>query len=112
MASIHEYIDKMKNVQLKLLQFIDAEANEEENYDNFIRIIEDQNIKKDKYDLKMFLYIINQISNFHHRSQHFFEKIEKILTKYQKEIQNNFTNYEIFSIFSKNKRILLLLANK
>ena len=107
--SIQEYFEKKKELQEKLIKFLDNQNDEEENYSNLINLIQDQQLHTDKHEMKIFLYIINQISNHHHRHFHFIEKIEKIIKTFQDQIQREFTKYELFQIFKLNKRILLYL---
>ena len=107
--SIIEYIDKMKKIQNSLLKFVEEKKEEEENYENFKNILRDQQITKDKQDLKTILRLISTISNNHRRIPRFIEKIERILQEIKNEIQNHFSNSEIFEIFEDNKRILLFL---
>ncbi|KAK8849272.1 hypothetical protein M9Y10_018640 [Tritrichomonas musculus] len=109
---IQEYIEKLRNIQQSILTFIENEDNNEENYENFNNNLEEQNIKNDQEDLKIFLHMIAKISNNHHRSINFFMKIEKILDTLKTDIQSNFTNSEIFEIFRGNKRILLFLIEE
>lgn len=109
---IHAFIEKMKKVQLFLIDYIENEDNKEENYENLIKAIEDFNLYTDRDNWKIFLHLLNQISNNHSRVPEFFEKIEKILKKYEQETKSIFTNKEIFTIFHKNKRILLFLIKE
>ena len=105
--SIQEYIEKKKELQEKLIKYLDNQNNEEENFTNLINLIQDQQLQADKHEMKIFLYILNQISNHHHRHFHFIEKIEKIIHNFQEKIQKEFTKYEVFQIFKLNKRIIL-----
>ena len=103
----------MKDIEEKLLIFLDKQDELNENLNSFINYLQDQNFLENKYELKSFFYLIASISNNCHRSKHFFTIIESILKKInlQSKIQNNFTNFEIFNIFQKNKRLLLFLFN-
>ena len=76
---LQSYIDKMKNIQKNLLEFIDSEENIEENFQNLTKIFHDENILKSKHKIKTILYILLNIANNHHRTPNFFSKIEKIL---------------------------------
>lgn len=109
---IQNQFTKMKNLQQKMLEFIDKEDNIEENFQNLIKIIEEQNISKDCSEFTLFLRLIMAIADDHYRSSGFFDKIEQILQKYKSEIQQFFTNKELFSLFKTNKRILLFLVQQ
>ena len=106
---IEDLIDKMKKVQSSLLEFLENETNEEENYENFINLIPNQKINEDKHELRLFLRLINEISNNHQRVSNLINKIEKILDQIQKDIKKYFTNSQIFELFKENLRILLFL---
>lgn len=69
------YLNEKKTIQNKLMKFIDNQCNEEENYNNLICLFQDQNVLTSKSEIKIFLYMLNQISNHHHRSIHFLDKI-------------------------------------
>ena len=84
--NIKEYFTKMKSIEEKLLNFLDQIDDEEENYANFINIIIDENILKKPHDFKIILYLINKITNNHHRLPNLYNKIEQILKTYKEEI--------------------------
>lgn len=109
---IHNQFNKMKNLQLKMLEFIDSEENIEENFQNLVNIIKEQNILKDCSEFILFLRLIMIIADDHHRSSNFFGKIERILQEYKSYIQHFFTNNEIFNLFKTNKQILLFLIQQ
>ena len=100
----------MMAIQKKLLKFI--KKNKEGNFQELTNIIENVKIIDNKYDFKSFLHLISKISNNHYRFLGFHEKIEQILSFYRNQIQNYFTNDEIFNIFKNNKRILLYLFDE
>ena len=52
------------------------------------------------------------ISNDHHRSSDFFTKIEKIILYFEAQIQQFYSNHQIFNLFKRNKRILLFLIER
>lgn len=68
-------------------------------------------INEDKHELRLFLRLINEISNNHQRASNLINKIEKILDQIQKDIKKYFTNSQIFELFKENLRILLFLVN-
>ena len=110
--NIKGLIENMKLIQCALLKFVEDEANTEENYDNFLKIIADQKIIEDRYKLKSLLQLINSIGNNHQRVYNFIDKIEQILIHIKKSIISFFTNSEIFKLFEENKRILLSLIQE
>lgn len=102
----------MKNIQKKVLEFLENEESTEKNYQNLINYFQKQKLKDNSNQIKELLYIILKISNNHHRTVHFFDKIKQILQFFRKEIDFYFTNFDIFNIFKSNKRILLFLLKE
>lgn len=107
--SVEVSIEEMKTIQSFLLKFVEEESNDEENYENLMKILSEQKITEDKYNTKSFLHLIISIWNNHCRIPNFIQKMEKILqtSEMKSVIEKNFTNQEIFELFSVNKRILL-----
>ena len=110
--SSQEYLDMMKEIQKNILNFLEEEANSEENllkkdeFNNF-------KISDNQYDFLSLLHLIPKIVNNCHRFPiFFFSKIERILQFFKEDIQKYFTNSEIFNIFKRNKRILLFLIEQ
>ena len=95
----------MQEVQQNLLEFLDNDTNNETTFQSS-RICNDQN------KLKALLHLILKIANNHHRKQFFFSKIEQVIMFYKEYIKKYFSNWEIFSIFKRNKRILLFLIDE
>lgn len=109
---INEYLSKMEALQQALISFIDSESEMEENFQILLQIFEDHKIRDDRNELKLFFKLITKISNHFYRPQNFFEKIEKIILLFKKEIIEKFNQTEIFDLFKNNKRILLFLFNE
>ncbi|KAK8884540.1 hypothetical protein M9Y10_043654 [Tritrichomonas musculus] len=104
------YLLKMQRIEEILIDFLDNERNEEKDSHvlNF-NYFEGLNFKDKKYRLKEILHLIVQISNNHHRSPDFYLKICTVINYFKEDIKQSFSNYEIFTIFSRNKRILSFL---
>ena len=83
---IHQYLDQMKLNQKTLLDFLEDEENEGDDFDHLINYFDDLNIRNDRHMLKEILHLISSISDNHNRTPNFFSKIERILKTYQKEI--------------------------
>ena len=107
-----DYLDNKICLQNEILEYINEQEDSDGIFINLATLIEKQNITKSRESLKVFLYLINKISDNMHRSPDFFQKIDHILSHYQKEIKQTFSNPEIFKIFQSNKRNLLLLFSK
>ena len=107
-----ECIKKMRDVQRNLIEFIDNDFDNEENYQNLINLIINYEIRENKHNLKSFLYLILKISKNHHRTPFFIDKIEKILLLLKSEIKQYFSIFELFNLFKNHKRILLFLSKE
>ena len=106
---MEDYIQKKKNFQSILLEYIDNEENVEENYSNLVQIIKDQQIHDNYSEIKILFNMVVKISNYHHRFSNFFDKIIKAILIFQDEILKPFSNTEIYQLFGSNERILLFL---
>lgn len=109
---IENYIEIIKKNQFNILSFLNSNESMEENYQNITNFFDDQQIRNNKYEMKLFLRLIVHLSNYHHRSTNFYHKIEMILLYFKDEFHKYFTNSEIFEIFESNKRILLFLIEQ
>ena len=110
--SIIETKEKMKTIQSVLLEFLEDESNAEENSENFFKLVSEYHQTEDKYKFKSILRLINAIANNHQRVPNFIFKVERILGQMKQDLQNYFSNSEIFEIFKDNKRILLFLIEE
>ena len=108
--TVNDYFKKMNEIQNEIIGFIDNDDEESETYfQNFIKKVDLLNIQKTKYEMLSLLYLILNISNNHHQTQNFFEKIIKLISIYKNQIKKDFSDYEIFNIFRNNKKVLLYL---
>lgn len=73
--SIKEWFEKFENIQSKLLEYIESEANVEEKYENFISEI--NGFCENKEESKLFLHLLLKISNNHFYTSNFFQKLTK-----------------------------------
>ena len=114
--SIQEYISNKRKIQSAILSFIDDDDDNEEEterkHNEIITLITSTTIHKDKEELKQIILIISNISDNHHRSANFFDKIGRIIEIIKEDLKNNFSNAELFTFFRNNKRTLLLLVEK
>ena len=94
------------------IQNIEEESNIEENYENFIQVLNDQQVLNDHHEFKELLYLINDIANNRKRTNNFYNKIERILERMKNKILKTFKKTEIFELFKDNKRLLLFLIEE
>lgn len=106
---VQQYLNAWKVLYNHLFDFIDDQEDSQNNYQNLISDIKYQNIAENKNEFRQFLQLIVLISNNHHRSPNFFNKIDQILSSLSPKIAQTFSNSEIFDIFNENKRVLLFL---
>lgn len=106
-----EDFDQQRDFNDLVLTFIEEE--EEEYFLDLSNFIEKQNFMMNKKLLHEFIEILINIINNCHRYPDFFGKIIKIVQLLTKDMQQHYSNEEIFKFFSFNKRILLsLIENK
>ena len=111
-TSVFEYLENIEDIQERILTFIEDENNKEENYQNILRLFEDQKILDSPSETKLILTLISKISDNHFRVPNFFSKIEQILLFLKDSITKNLSNYDIFTIFSNNKRLILFFLKE
>lgn len=78
---------------------------------NLIKKIEYVKISDGFHQLTEFFHMLVNIAYHHKRIPNFFNKIENILKIFEDSLKK-YSNYEIFQIFSSNKRILLFLIKE
>ncbi|KAK8886774.1 hypothetical protein M9Y10_042244 [Tritrichomonas musculus] len=110
--NIKQYIDDINEIQHNILEYIEKEDDEEENFQNIISSFECKGTTKRKYEIKLVFRTLLKIAQNHHRTPNFFSKIEQILLYFKDEIKIFFTNADIFDIFKNNKRIILFLLEQ
>ena len=112
-----EYFECQKYLNSKIefyeyfLRFIEDESNEIINFQYVVDIIDSHNYQNNTDELKSMLCMIREISGNHHRTPSFFKKFEMFFSHYAECIKNTFTAIELFNIFRKNRRILLILVD-
>ena len=104
--------ENLEKIQRCILDFIEKEDNNEENFQNLEILIDELQIKENKYFIISIFHLIIEIANNHNRSSNFFEKLEKIINIFKNEIKQNFSNDQIFDFFKSNKRLLLFFIEE
>ena len=84
----------------------------DEDIEKIIKLITTNKLIENKYELKSFLQLIYSISNNHHRSSDFFQKIEKLLLNIITNIKQNFTPKELVKLFYHSKTIILFFIEQ
>ncbi|KAK8853002.1 hypothetical protein M9Y10_018000 [Tritrichomonas musculus] len=106
------YLDEMKKIQENILEFLESESNTENIFKNLKQIFNEIKIYDDQHKLKSLLHLLTKIAENHRRNPNFFNKIEQILSIFKEQIKKYFSNWEIFTIFKGNKKILLFLIEE
>ena len=72
MATVNDYLEKIKKIQKAILDLIDNEDRIEENFQNLLQLFKEYNPKmqENKQDIKEIIDLIVHISNNHNRSSH------------------------------------------
>ncbi|KAK8844301.1 hypothetical protein M9Y10_024513 [Tritrichomonas musculus] len=104
---IEKYLEKNRNIQAKLLDFLDNE----DNFQVLNQLFEETKLRDNQHELRLFLNFLLKIANNYHLNPDFFTKIEEILRYFKDDIKQ-YTNHEIIDIFVSSKRILLFLIEE
>ena len=73
--SSQEFIDKMKKIQESLLEFIDSQDCIEDKFQKLKIIFDNQKIRDNTNNLKLFFRILIDITNNHIRKANFYNNI-------------------------------------
>lgn len=111
MEFINQYLHKKKLIQEIILDYLDSENNQD-SLQKIASYYENEKIREDKKEFLELIKMIETISEDHYHSTNFYQKIEQILSLFKNDIQQFFSNKEIFNIFKNNIRILLFLLNE
>lgn len=109
--AVKEYFEKMMTFHKCILEYLEQEDDNEENYQNLINLFEDQKVSKNHYEMKAILSLLSKIIDYHHHESGFFPKIEQILLFFKKDLKKYFSQSEILNLFKNNKRVVLFLIN-
>ena len=105
-----EYFKKMKTIQNFILEFLDDD--DKQNIDDLLKLLDFQQNQHNVKELKSIMHLISNIVKNHHQKQLFLDKITQIIMLLKQEINQTFSNAELFNFFKENKRILLLLIDE
>lgn len=108
MNFIMENIRKFTDIQNEFIDFIDND-DKDPQYTLFYNNLSKDNLIYEKSDLEIMLKFLLILSNYHHRSNFFYQKIENIIKYFKENIIQHFSSSEITMIFKKNKRMILFL---
>lgn len=108
MNDIKTYVNQMIDIKKTILKFIEGKNEPEMDIKDITKFFNDHQIRENKYKILSVLNILVRISCDHHRFPSLFNKIGQIILDLQNDIKKNLQKEEIFDIFRKNKRILLL----
>ena len=106
------YVNEKKKLYDLFLAYIEDTSEDSENSKELFDYIKNQKIGESRDELEDALHLILKISKNHRRHATFWSKIDKILTFFEEDIKQTFTNSELFNFFSLSKRILLFLIEK
>ncbi|KAK8898414.1 hypothetical protein M9Y10_000701 [Tritrichomonas musculus] len=106
--NVQEVLNEMKTIYNQLLKYFD----DDEDFLFLTKTFDELEIGKNIHKLKLLLHLLVKIGNNRHRESNFFDKIERIINIFKAEIIEKFSNFEIFTIFQSNKRILLFIIEE
>lgn len=112
MIDIQRYFALKNEIYNNFISFVECENDIDIYYQILIDFLEIHAIQENREDMKLFLRLISKVAKNTFRKSNLFEKIEKIILHFENEIKQTFSNWEIFTFFKKQKRILLFLFEK
>ncbi|KAK8838130.1 hypothetical protein M9Y10_036083 [Tritrichomonas musculus] len=105
------FLEKFKSLQEAFLDYLEDEENNEENFRNLYKLINDTKIRDCMHEIRLFIHFLLKVANNIHRIHNFFIKIDRILKLFKNDLKK-FKNEDIFQLFKSNKRILLFLIEE
>ena len=113
MMETTKYFNGMQKIYRNILDFIEKEDYENESSKSYLNFNFNSISKDEKREMiKEILLIISCISKYHYRSSLSESQIQKILLDYKDQIEQTFSNREIFNILKDNKQIILFLLKQ
>lgn len=109
---ITQYLDKFKEIQASLLEYIESQDDINENFNNLVKILKKFDIKNHKHEFKLFIHLFSAICVNHHHACNFYDKIFSILQFFKTEIMKHYSNNELIDVFKGNKRIILYFIDE
>ena len=88
---LQEFIERMKDIQKILLDYIDN--GDEEEYNCLIENLSKSNVIENRNELKSIIQLVASIADNHHRSPDFFPRIKKILKQFKEDIRKSKSNF-------------------
>ena len=108
---IDAYIKEMKNIHSLFIDFIDATDDSDSEFQTLIDFLDEQKIFQKQEDVRLLFKLISKITDNHHRTPDFFDKLDKIFQYLIKDFPSPIS-YFIPDCTNYNKRILFLLLEK
>lgn len=109
MEEIEKYANQKKELYDLLITFIEEEEESNENFQDLINFIQTEKIAEIQEDFRELIELIYKITKNYCFTPQFISKIAQIFNQYKTYIKKYFSDREIFDLFKKSKRILLLL---
>lgn len=109
---IQHYLDYLANIQTAIFKFLDDDENSQHNFSHLIELLDNQRIRENPPEFRLFMHLLSKIANNRHRKTNFFNRIFQILDHFRTEITQTYSNYELFNLFKKSKQILLFFIKE
>ena len=108
---IEALIKKMKDIYSPLIDFIEATDDQDAEFQALIEVLEKHEILENKDEVRLLFQLISKISDNHHRTSDFFDKLSKIFQYLIKDIPSTISDF-IPDYTKYNKRIVYFLLEK
>ena len=105
--NLQHYLTVIKSIQTNIIIYLDREDNIEENFQNIIKIFDDEKILENLNKIKLIFHLLLELTNNHYRLLNFFSKIERIFLYFKDSMTVLYKAIELNDV----KIINLLLSN-
>lgn len=101
-SGVNFYLEERAQIEDNIIQYLD-QKDENENEVNVFTFFDKLKSQETGLNAKTILHLVRSIIENHHRQNDFFTKIEKIIIYFKRDIEQIFTNEQLFDFFHKIK---------
>lgn len=103
---VQNFIKEMKEINSKLLVYLDKQESSEADYQLIIQLLNDLKIRENKHKLRDVVHIMAEIYSNHHGKQAFYSKLERIFLFLKNDIKQTFSNEDLYNMVKESNRLL------
>ena len=108
---IQHFVQKMNDIYSTLLNFNDSRDDTKDKFEKLIKAFEKHKILEKEGEIILLFQLISKISDNHHQTSNFYDKLEKIFRYLIKDAPSSISKF-IADYTNYNKRLLFFLLEK